>query len=323
MSDEEDQHLGADDEQPEEEANAEGTPPPEEPAAVVTLTNEDISANLSLLSKVGNGLEHAFVKVDLHSKQFTDISALSTFKHVRYVDISENALSAVSSLESLSELVTLNASKNKLAEFKLSPHRYLQQVDLSDNALTSCNGITHPLLRSLKLARNQLSDVSGLLPNGVPSLASLDLVGNKIASLSSLAALASLTELYLASNGLNSLEGLSSLVNLKRLHARDNAIASLNGISASLKHLEYINLRQNSVASVAEAVKLAVLPSIRAIVLSDNPVTEASEYRMEMLVAIRNLQRLDKNAFEEEEQNEAADIAAKRAAEKAAAKIDA
>ncbi len=38
------------------------------PPVEVTATKEDIAAGLSLLCKIGSGLDHAFVRVDLHGK---------------------------------------------------------------------------------------------------------------------------------------------------------------------------------------------------------------------------------------------------------------
>lgn len=283
---------------------------------ILPLTPELVSSSLSLLCKVGNGLDHAFVKVDLRGRKLTDIGALSSFKLLRYVDVSENALDSLEPLGSLNELVTLKANHNKLTEFKLAPRRYLQAVEVADNSIASCASIAQPLLRSLKLSRNQLTSIADLSATAVPSLVTLDLVGNRFTSLESFAGLTNLTELYLASNGLSSLAGLTALVNLKRLHLRDNAIDNLDGLSADLKHLEYINLRQNGIATIPEVLKLAVLPALRTVLLLDNPVAEAAELRSELIIAIRHLQRLDKAPYEEEERNEALETVAKRAAER-------
>lgn len=58
---------------------------------------------------------------------------------------------------------------------------------------------------------------------------------------------------------------------------------------------------------VQEVEKLKVLPMLRALVLRENPVEEEDGYRLETLIALPNLERLDKDFFEEEERTEAAE----------------
>lgn len=55
-----------------------------------------------------------------------------------------------------------------------------------------------------------------------------------------------------------------------------------------------------------------MLPTLRALVLLENPCSDEAEYRLESLVLLPNLERLDKDFFEEEERNEAADIRQRR-----------
>ena len=45
----------------------------------------------------------------------------------------------------------------------------------------------------------------------------------------------------------------------------------------------------------SEVKKLQVLPKIRAIVLLDTPLTENGDYRLEVLISVRRLERLDKD----------------------------
>uniref|UniRef100_A0A2D4ENT4 U2A'/phosphoprotein 32 family A C-terminal domain-containing protein n=1 Tax=Micrurus corallinus TaxID=54390 RepID=A0A2D4ENT4_MICCO len=79
-----------------------------------------------------------------------------------------------------------------------------------------------------------------------------------------------------------------------------------------MKSLQYLNLRGNTIAQVQELEKLQVLPMLRALVLLENPCSDESEYRVEALVLLPSLERLDKDFFEEEERNEAADIRQRR-----------
>lgn len=59
---------------------------------------------------------------------------------------------------------------------------------------------------------------------------------------------------------------------------------------------------------MGELAKLRELPRLRALVLLDNPCTDDSDYRLEALVQIAHLERLDKDFYEEEERAEADEI---------------
>ena len=58
----------------------------------------------------------------------------------------------------------------------------------------------------------------------------------------------------------------------------------------------------------SEVKKLQVLPKIRAIVLLDTPLTENGDYRLEVLISVRRLERLDKDEYLQEERAEAEEI---------------
>ena len=118
----------------------------------------------------------------------------------------------------------------------------------------------------------------------------------------------SLTELYLADNTITKLEGIAALTALKRLHLRGNRIATLDGFTHDMPALEYLNLRENPIDALAELQFLAVLTKLHHLVLAGTPISAMAEYRLEPLVLVRSLARLDKSAFEEDEKNEAAEV---------------
>ena len=107
---------------------------------------------------------------------------------------------------------------------------------------------------------------------------------------------------------------------------RDNAIASLDGFPESLKSLAYLNLRsglnvlsladagsrKNNITSVDELLKLTKLPNLRAIVLTENPCHDAEEFRMEVLVRLPKLDRIDKEPVSDEEREAADNVSRSR-----------
>jgi len=118
----------------------------------------------------------------------------------------------------------------------------------------------------------------------------------------------SLKSLFIAANQINTLEDLDELKNLAALHLRDNKLDKLDGLSDKLVSLQYINFRGNLISDYGEVKKLQVIPKLRAIVLLDTPLTENGDYRLEVLISVRRLDRLDKDEYLQEERAEAEEI---------------
>lgn len=117
----------------------------------VLLTEETMAGSLQLLCKTGNGLSHAYVRLDVAQKELTDISIVKNYIHLRYIDLSNNNLKDISALNSLTHLLTLKADFNKLQYVKLDPLPYLQTASFTNNKIKSTEGICHPKLEILNL----------------------------------------------------------------------------------------------------------------------------------------------------------------------------
>lgn len=50
------------------------------------------------------------------------------------------------------------------------------------------------------------------------------------------------------------------------------------------------------------------MPKLKALVLLDTPLTENGDYRLEVLISVRRLERLDKDEYLQEERSEAETI---------------
>uniref|UniRef100_A0A4W3GW19 Leucine-rich repeat-containing protein 23 n=1 Tax=Callorhinchus milii TaxID=7868 RepID=A0A4W3GW19_CALMI len=271
------------------------------------LTEDLVGDCISLLCKIGNGLAHAYVKLNAKERGLTDISILSTFIHLRYVDISINYLKDISPLSNLTHLLWIHGDDNLLSSAQLSDLPYLQVASFAHNRIKDTEGIGHPLLESLNLIGNEIHTISGLDGNKLNKLHTLELRGNRLERTAGLY-IPSLRKLYLASNGLTNISGLERLENLQTLHLRDNLLEHLDSFTGGMKSLQYLNLRGNIIADVSEVNNLQNLPSLRALVLAENPCAEDDHYRLDTLIILRKLERLDKNEFSEEERMEADDV---------------
>ncbi|KAL4697946.1 hypothetical protein H8957_001153 [Semnopithecus entellus] len=271
------------------------------------LTEDMMKEGLSLLCKTGSGLAHAYVKLEVKERDLTDIYLLRSYIHLRYVDVSENHLTDLSPLSYLTHLLWLKADGNRLRSAQLNELPYLQIASFAYNQITDTEGISHPRLQTLNLKGNRIHMVTGLDPQKLISLHTVELRGNQLESTLGIN-LPKLKNLYLAQNMLKKVEGLEDLSNLTTLHLRDNQIDTLSGFSREMKSLQYLNLRGNMVANLGELAKLRDLPKLRALVLLNNPCTEETNYRQEALVQMPYLERLDKEFYEEEERAEADEI---------------
>ncbi|XP_074965658.1 leucine-rich repeat-containing protein 23 [Phalacrocorax aristotelis] len=275
------------------------------------LTEEVLKEGLSLLCKTSNGLSHAYVKFEAKYKDLTDISLLECFIHLRYVDLSENKLQDLSPLSILTHLLWLKVDGNLLTSACMQELPYLQIISFAHNRIKDMEGITHPSLANLSLKGNKIQTALGLSHGQLFNLQILELRGNMLKSTAGLD-LPKLKNLYLAQNAIQSLEGLEQLEQLTKLHLRDNQLETLDGFCSSMKCLQYLNLRNNGISSFQEVAKLQVLPMLQALVLLDNPCSDEPNYRLEVLVLLPHLQRLDKELFEQDERAEANKICQKR-----------
>lgn len=282
-----------------EEASEEWLPTP--------ISEAMMKEGLSLLCKIGSGLAHAYIKLEAKDRDLTDISLLRTYIHLRYVDISENHITDISPLNSLTHLLWLKADGNQLRSARMNELPYLQIASFSYNQIIDTEGIFHPRLGSLDLKGNRIHHVTGLDPERLSSLHTLELRGNQLESTKGIY-LPKLKNLYLAQNLLKKVEGLENLSTLTTLHLRDNQIETLDGFSQEMKSLQYLNLRSNMISDLAELAKLRDLPKLRALVLLDNPCADETDYRQEALVQMAHLERLDKEFYEDEDRAEAEEI---------------
>uniref|UniRef100_A0A3Q4BD99 Leucine-rich repeat-containing protein 23 n=1 Tax=Mola mola TaxID=94237 RepID=A0A3Q4BD99_MOLML len=275
------------------------------------LTQETISQGLSLLSQTGNGLGHAFIKLDLNDKQLNDITALSSYVHLRFLDVSNNHITNLSPLASLTHLLWLKVDNNALTSLKGQPFaqlRYLQWLSIAGNHITDPDGLVGPSLERLILSGNDIQKVSGLHSGFFMNLVSLELRGNQLETTDGIS-LPKLQRLYLAQNVIKRLEGLEKLENLTTLHLRDNELDSLDGLNPNMKSLQYLNVRGNAILDKTALQSLIhVSNTLRALVISENPVVDAADYRVNVLILLPQLERLDKEHVSPEERAEAQDM---------------
>ncbi|XP_034550788.1 leucine-rich repeat-containing protein 23 [Notolabrus celidotus] len=290
-----------------EEAHEEGVEE-DKKVQVCHLTPETISRGLSLLCRTGNGLGHAFVRLDIKDNGLNDIAAISNYIHIRFLDVSNNHLTDLSPLASLTQLLWLKVDNNAVACFEGQPFTqlpYLQWLSLAGNRLTDVVGLVGPALESLNLTGNSIQRVNGLQGGFFTNLVTLELRGNQLDTTAGIS-LPNLQHLYLAQNVIKHLEGLERLERLTTLHLRDNQLDTLEGLSSNMTCLQYLNVRGNAILDQKGLQSLShVSKTLKALVLSENPLVETTDYRLSVLIRLPQLERLDKDPVSSEERTEA------------------
>lgn len=87
-------------------------------------------------------------------RNLADIVILSSFVHLRFLDISSNYLTDLSPLATLTELLWLKADTNRVQSVRgqsLSQLPYLQWLSLMSNQLSDMEGLGGPALENLDL----------------------------------------------------------------------------------------------------------------------------------------------------------------------------
>lgn len=271
------------------------------------LGQGDMPNCLSLLCKIDTGLAHAYVKLTAKQMKLTSIDILEKYPHLRYIDVSGNQIQDFFHLNSLKSLLWLKANNNHAKSARLESLPYLQVLDFSQNKVQTVMGLEHPLLEQLNLNSNDIPSCEGLDTNTLPNLQTLQMRSNRLSNTTGLDNFRNLKRLYLGNNKITSLDGISTLDSLEILHLRDNQISSFNDdlVDGKLQNLRYLNLRANRIEKFEEIKKLSVLPKLTAMVFLENPIVEEEDYRLETLVRVRRLNRLDKDVFDEDEREQA------------------
>ncbi|KAM4738318.1 leucine-rich repeat-containing protein 23 [Anableps anableps] len=275
---------------------------------VSPLTKETIIEGLSLICRTAKRHEYAFVKLELADKALTDIAAISSYIHIRFLDLSNNHLTDLSPLATLNYLLWLKVDKNAVVSFQGQPFAeltFLQWLSLSANRLTDTDGLIGLALETLILTGNSIQKIVDLQSDYFASLVTLELRRNHLETTAGIN-LPNLRRLYLSQNFIKRLEGLEALEHLATLHLRDNHLETLDGLSSSMRSLQYLNVRGNAIADVTALHSLdLVSATLKVLVLSENPLGESADYRMSVLTILPRLDRIDKDPVTLEERMEA------------------
>ena len=209
-------------------------------------------------------------RLDLSSRNLTDLSALAGLTGVVELDLRDNAITDLGPLAGLTQLRVLNLRDNAITDLgPLAGLTGLQVLDLAGNRvrdLWPLAGLT--ALERLDLSANRVAEIATLAQ--LTGLRAVDLADNRVADLWPLAGLAALERLNLSGNRVAEIATLAQVTGLRVVDLADNRVADLWPL-AGLAALERLNLSGNRIAEIAT---LAGLGGLQVLLLDHNQVAD-------------------------------------------------
>ncbi|OWZ15761.1 hypothetical protein PHMEG_00010541 [Phytophthora megakarya] len=268
------------------------------------LCLEQVAKRLSVLGRNPFTQAHIYTTATLTNLHLLDIDAIRAFPHIQHLICSQNELQTLSPLQYIPLLLTLDASNNNLTEVldfvvpKCCPGNawadgarwigsLLRKANLDKNQIAQMPrhelALTHPFLLELRLAHNEIAEISGVSqlhflrvldlshnrltsmqglvnsedsPRGLQALETLLLSHNQLTTIdSNVALLSRLTQLGVAHNQLRTLSNLGVRANLQFFVLTSNCFCC----HQNCVRLQRLELAHNNVADINELNCLAGL----------------------------------------------------------------
>jgi len=251
--------------------------------------------------------------------------------HVQDVDVSGNQLPSLQPLGGLRDVLSVQASNNKLTECldfgcrSCSVLQYevsdddrssawdegafwigstLESADLSCNQIRIVRNLDwHRNLRYLNLSNNFIEEVHDL--SSLVWLEELNLDSNNIYEMPYLGSLQRLSSLGVDNNHLVHLGFALKIPELRRISCSNNKIGNIAGLKNCLK-LQVVDARGNNIQNFRAIQHLANLKSLETLWLESNPIHEQhkddiSIYRRRIIYRLQQLAKLDDQEIVDEE----------------------
>ena len=240
--------------------------------------------NLDMVS----GLEN-LTKLYAQDCGLTNISALSSLVNIEDLRISDNAIKDIAALASLKNLEKLYIARNDLNSIKDISNTYsLEYLDISGNSgITAIDSIDNWWLLSDLYASG--CSIAKVELGNCTELARIDLSGNKIEDISSIATLAQAVSINISDNLIKELPVMATMSGLKTFIAFGNEIVNVENI-AKQTSLTELNMSDNAIEDVSSLEKLTSLTTLN---LSSNKISDVAK-----LAALTKLTTLKLNSNE-------------------------
>ena len=236
---------------------------------ITDLTGLEHANNLRELN-----LGHEYVPGEgwVNSNAALDFSPLEELTQLTTLNLSRNSLSDVSALSGLTQLTWLNLEHNDISDVSpLAVLTRLTRLQLYNNDIKNVAPLAElKQLTWLGFSSNGLSDISALA--GLKQLTYLALAWNNISDVSALSGLTQLTTLLIQDNGFSDVSALSGLTQLTRLRLDNTRLSDVSALTG-LKQLTSLDLARNNISDLSP---LAELKQMTQMWLNNNDISDLS-----------------------------------------------
>uniref|UniRef100_A0A1I8PTW4 Dynein axonemal assembly factor 1 homolog n=1 Tax=Stomoxys calcitrans TaxID=35570 RepID=A0A1I8PTW4_STOCA len=250
-----------------------------------TLTSESTVSTTYLNGDIEEEDEHQVAELEIKNKQLL-INYGNIFSNLVFLDLYNNQIERIASLDGLTSLTVLLLGKNRITDISglASLKSTLKVLDLHGNKLCSIANKINCLreLKSLNLAGNQIRQINHNDFMGLSNLKELNLKRNKLKRINGFQHLAALERLWLCHNDLHKVDDMAS-------------------ISQAYNVIE-ITIENNPVSLAGDCVSFLVshLPKLQT--LSQMPITDqvrkaAMTWRNNKELSEQSSQQGNKEAF--------------------------
>eukprot|EP00927_Polykrikos_kofoidii_P063268 TRINITY_DN58086_c0_g1_i1.p1 TRINITY_DN58086_c0_g1~~TRINITY_DN58086_c0_g1_i1.p1 ORF type:complete len:341 (-),score=104.24 TRINITY_DN58086_c0_g1_i1:53-1075(-) len=288
----------------------------------VELTQDMLE--LSQLAKTIDGNGFAQVQLSCVGRGVGSIKLVEGYPHLREVDFSNNCITNVAPLATLTFLLKLTLAQNRIdqiSHWRMPALQHLLHLDMQGNRMEALPQVFPPALRTANFARNKISSCAEF--EGHSHLVSLDLSDNSLENLAGLHEMPLLETLILASNsipgaaaeeedgeptpgtGLSSIEGLRALPQLKVLDISKNIFESFEGAWEEMPALESLIAAENSIEDKPGLQPISGIKKLKSVELGGNKIEVENNIRIEVLICNGGVESINAEPVQEEEREEA------------------
>ncbi|MBC8753582.1 leucine-rich repeat domain-containing protein [Kordia sp. YSTF-M3] len=173
-------------------------------------------------------------------------------------------------LNANAQVIGLNLRENGISEIKsLEKFTQLEKLSLAHNRITKIENLEKLTnLSELDISYNQISKIENL--ENLINLIELSVSHNKISKIENLEKLTSLTKLYLNNNQISKIENLEKLTNLSNLILLNNQISKIENLDF-LTTNSHLNIGNNKIFKIQHIAFFLKNKNLRSLYIGGNP----------------------------------------------------
>jgi len=202
----------------------------------------------------------------LGGNRIRDLNALTDFKLLRELDVSDNPVGDLDALSSCPSLQALDISATGVIRLSPLGGMHLRSLELYDMP----GGTDYEVLRQLNgleaFGANLLPEEAVEAVEGMTQLSELSLPGSGIRSLSAFQNMRLMTSLNLSGNKITSLSGVEALKNLQSLDVSGNQLTDLDPMRGH-SGVESLSIARNALKDLSA---LQSMPGLVTVVVSED-----------------------------------------------------